>query len=74
MKKKFTPEEAVAKFAARAPVGTPCVYYPIKPFDRSEAVQTRIRSEPWILGHGAVVVMIEGRAGGVSVEHIKFGE
>lgn len=72
MKKRPTPEAIAEQFAAQAPIGTPCVYYPIKPFDRSEAVTTRIRSEPWVLGHGAVVVAIEGRAGGVSIEHIAF--
>lgn len=71
---KSTPEYAAEGFAARAPIGTPCIYYPLKPFDRSEAVKTRIRSEPWVLGHGAVVVAIEGRAGGVSIEHIVFEE
>jgi hypothetical protein len=61
-----------ADFAAAAPIGTECVYYPIKPFCKDEAFPTRIRSEPWVLGHGAVVVAIEGKAGGVSIEHIVF--
>jgi hypothetical protein len=71
---KSTPDEISAQFAARAPIGTPCIYYPLKPFDRGDGVNTRIRSEPWVLGHGAVVVAIEGRAGGVSIEHLVFEE
>lgn len=74
MKEKLTPEMIAAQFAAQAPIGTPCLYYPTTPFDRSKAVLTRIRSEPWVLGHGAVVVAVEGRAGGVSIEHIAFEE
>lgn len=68
----IAPEEIARRFSGYAPIGTPCVYFPLKPFDRSEAVKTRIRSEPWVLGHGAVVVAIEGRTGGVSIEHIAF--
>ena len=62
--------EAVANFAARAPIGTACVYYPVRPFKLADAVWTRIRSEPWALGHGQVVVKIEARVGGVAIEHI----
>jgi hypothetical protein len=66
----MAPDEIARSFSTRAPIGTPCVYYPLKPFVPSEAEQTRIRSKAWVLGHGAVVVMIEGRSGGVSIEHI----
>lgn len=59
-----------AEFAKGFPVGTPCVYFPTKPFNRAEAVESKIRSEPWVLGHGAAVVAIEGKAGGVLLEHI----
>jgi len=57
---------------ARGAIGTPCLYFPTKPFNRDQAVATKIRSTPWVLGHGAVVVAIEARAGGVSIEHIAF--
>lgn len=66
------PEMIASEFALRAPIGTPCLYFPVKPFDRKEAVSTKIRSTPWVLGHGAVVVAIEGKAGGVSIEHLAF--
>lgn len=67
--KKRKGEELAARFAAVAPVGTPCRYYPVLPCTEDDFVDTRIRSEPWMLG-GSVVVAIEGRAGGVSIEHI----
>jgi hypothetical protein len=34
-------------------------------------VQTKTRSEAWALGHGAVVVKVEGRAGGVDITHLE---
>jgi hypothetical protein len=60
------------QFALSAPIGTACLYFPTKPFDRSKAVSTKIRSAPWVLGHGAVVVAVETIRGGVSIEHIAF--
>lgn len=69
---RLTPELIASQFAAGAPIGTECTYYPIKPFRREEAFKTKIRSEPWVLGHGAVVVAVEGKTGGVSIEHITF--
>jgi hypothetical protein len=73
-RKRRTPEMIAADFAADAPIGTPCLYYPTQPFRRVDAIETRIRSAPWVLGHGAVVVAVEGRAGGVLIEHIRFGK
>ena len=67
-----TPDMICEQFARQAPIGTACTYYPIKPFRAEEALKTRIRSAPWVLGHGAVVVAVDGRAGGVSIEHIVF--
>lgn len=68
----LTPEMIAADFAKAAPIGTECLYYPLKPFIRANAQRTKIRSQPWVLGHGAVVVKVEGRAGGVLIEHIAF--
>lgn len=64
----------IEQFAERAPIGTPCTYYPVKPFRVEEALHTRIRSEPWALGHGQIMVKVEGKAGGVAIEHLVFGE
>lgn len=70
--KNLTPEMIAEQFALSAPIGTPCLYYPTKPFDRAKAVATKIRSAPWVLGHGAIVVAVEGMTGGKSIEHIAF--
>lgn len=44
--------------------------YPVLPADEGEFEETVIRSEPWLLGHGAAVVKVEGRSGGVSIKHV----
>lgn len=69
MVRKHT-EAKLAEFRHLFPVGTPCIYYPIRPFSRDQRVHSKIRSEPWVLGHGAIVVAIEGKKGGVLIDHI----
>jgi len=54
------------QFNSKYTVGTHVVYQPVQD---GEGVQTKTRSEAWELGHGAAVVMVEGKSGGVSVEH-----
>lgn len=49
------------------PVGTLVRYYPIAGEPDFELTETR--SEAWALGHGAVVVKVKGRTGGVLVSH-----
>ena len=50
------------------PVGTLVRYQPVKGY--VERVDTCTRSGAWTLGHGAVVVKIEGQVGGVSIDHL----
>lgn len=57
-------------FAKAMPVGTRCRYYPVLPAGEDEWQESVVRSEPWLLGHGAAVVMIECRSGGVSIHHV----
>lgn len=59
----------VDEFNARYPVGSAMRYYPI----RGEAgnIETKTRSEAWALGHGEVVVKIEGRTGGCCISHME---
>lgn len=64
-------EARAAEFAKNFPVGTPCIYFPTTPFKDAEAEMAEIRSEPWVLGHGAAFVAITGRTGGVLIDHIK---
>lgn len=57
-------EEARAAF----PIGATVRYFPLS--DRATFIRATVWSEPWALGHGAVVVKITGRTGGVLVQHL----
>ncbi|CAL9990459.1 hypothetical protein VPHD81_0102 [Vibrio phage D81] len=50
------------------PIGTKVKYYPIMGLDKFE--ETIVRSEPWDVC-GETVVKVEGRSGGVSVNHLE---
>ncbi|MBJ2152866.1 hypothetical protein [Paracoccus sp. IB05] len=63
-------DQNVAQSAVRFPVGSRVLYRPV--MGEPEQEVTRVRFEPWALGHGAGVVKVEGRAGGVSVDHLTF--
>lgn len=69
-KPKFTPEQRRDNYARMAPIGTPVRYYPKLPCGEDDFERSVIRSEPWILGHGDVVVAIEGFSGGKSIDHV----
>ena len=58
------------RFNTENPIGTPVRYFPIKGV--GESIVTKTRSEAWALGHGEVVVKIEGRAGGVCISHLEI--
>jgi hypothetical protein len=60
--------EAVAWNAAH-PVGTPVLAWPGTRDD--EPLVTRTRTPAWTLGHGAAVVSVEGRSGGIALTHIQ---
>lgn len=64
----FAGSMSVAEAVATFPMGTPVRYFPVAR-ERS-FVRANVRSEPWALGHGAVVIKITGRVGGVSVQHL----
>ena len=51
------------------PVGASVVYTPIK--GEPEVKHSTTRSKAWTLGHGAVIVKIEGITGGVSIDHLE---
>jgi len=61
---------AAAEFNRIVPVGTPVKYCPI--IGEEHFIETKTRSEAWELGHGAVVVKVEGKAGGVILEAIEL--
>ncbi len=62
------PGMSVDAFNDTHAVGTACRYYPIA--GDPQHVKTKTRSEAWALGHGAVVVNVEGRTGGVDINHL----
>jgi hypothetical protein len=71
------PNLTADQFNAAHPVGTPVIAYPgVRPEDPAARLlatgrlETRTRSVAWNLGHGEPVVMVEGYAGGISLEHI----
>ncbi|OVZ93609.1 hypothetical protein CBW58_05910 [Yersinia frederiksenii] len=57
------------KFNQKYPVGSRFNYFSVMGIPDSVEVVTR--TEAWALGHGAVVVSVNGRAGGLSIEHMK---
>lgn len=61
-------EARLADARARFPVGARVLYRPVMGWPGQE--ETVVRSSPWALGHGAIVVKIAGRTGGVLVSHL----
>ena len=59
---------------SQIPVGTSVNYYSIigENGPKCEPFPTTIRSEPWKLGDGSVVVKVEGKSGGVAIEHLEL--
>lgn len=62
------PEMNAETFNQLHTVGTAFRYYPVAGL--KDFIETKTRSECWELGDGHPVVLIEGRAGGVSVFHL----
>jgi hypothetical protein len=51
------------------PIGKHVNYYPV--WGDENHIECEIRSEPWALGHGTIVVKVTGLAGGVSISHLE---
>jgi hypothetical protein len=66
---RSTREEQIAAARAKFPVGAPVFYRLV--MGEPEVVASKVCSEPWMLGHGEIVLKIEGRAGCVSVSHLQ---
>ena len=56
-------------------IGTKVNYYPYSredgSFDGITPTPTNITSEPWELGHGAIVCKVKGVSGGVLITHLE---
>ncbi|GIC29822.1 hypothetical protein VCSRO147_0625 [Vibrio cholerae] len=62
--KNLSIEQASIKF----PVGAKVKYFPIRGIDKCE--ECEVRSDPWMVC-GETVIKVSGRAGCVSVNHLK---
>lgn len=65
----MTIDPELAACAQRFPIGERVRFFPIA--GEVDSVTGAIRSEPWRLGHGTIVIKITGRAGGVHVGHLE---
>lgn len=54
------------------PIGKKVRYFPVK--GESAFIETTVRSRPWVLGHGDIVVKLIGRTGGYSIHHLEAME
>lgn len=55
----------------RHPIGTAVRYWPLLNPRGGAPFDSRTRSEAWGLGHGQPVVLIEGRSGGMCLDHLE---
>lgn len=60
-------KETAEEFNQRVAIGTRVRFWPISS-RRENFIDSKTRSEAWELGSGDVVVAIEGKSGGVSIE------
>ncbi|MES2435082.1 MAG: hypothetical protein V4586_14820 [Pseudomonadota bacterium] len=65
---RSTLDDRLAEARKLFPIGCQVIFQPVKGHPKTE--NSRVRSAPWALGHGEIVVAIEGRAGGVAVSHL----
>ena len=70
MKIPLTDDPDIAAAARVFPIGRVVDYQPVS--GRDDYERSAVRSKPWRLGSGAIVVLIEGRSGGVSIDHLSL--
>ena len=61
-------QNQLKRYAEHFPIGIKVRFWPVAGEQTYEDCE--IRSEPWALGHGAIVIKVTGRAGGVLVDHL----
>lgn len=64
------PDPELEEVARRFPIDQRIRFYPIA--GETSSITSAIRSEPWRLRHGQIVIKIVGRAGGVHVGHLEL--
>ncbi|OUR62030.1 hypothetical protein A9Q74_06160 [Colwellia sp. 39_35_sub15_T18] len=63
---------SLVEFGEKFPIGTKVKYFPLA--TNSYFEESEIASEPWLLGHGEVVVKLKGKSGCYGTEHIELNE
>lgn len=63
-------EQRLAHYKARFPIGRVVNFYPVS--GAPDCERTKIRSEPWALDTGTIVIAVNSRAGGVHVDHLEI--
>lgn len=66
----MTPDLELEAVAGRFPIGQRVRFYPIA--GDLNSITTAIRSAPWRLGHGEIVLKVAGRTGGVLISHLEL--
>lgn len=61
--------EQLNAWNAMHPPGSKVRYYPVA--GRGQHTDTITRSEAWIAGGHSIIVLIQGKAGGVSIAHLE---
>lgn len=69
------PQTACARFNEALPVGSRVLYFPVlpaadEPHPRTPPLATVTRSEAYVLSGHSAVVMLQGKAGCVAVDHL----
>lgn len=63
---------SATRFNERFPVGSSFIYHPTPGMPERESVTTR--SEAWLMRNGRLVVRVDGKIGGVSVNRLEPAE
>lgn len=66
-------QKLVDDWNAAHPIGTPVTRYKlINPL--AEPVETKTRSEAWVMGGHSAMVMVDGKSGGVLLESVVLAD
>ena len=64
------PQVSAEEWNRSYPPGTKVFYKALTDNSSMHDMMTRTRSEAWTLGDGSPVVLVEGKSGGVSLDHL----
>lgn len=61
----------IEQITKKMPVGAKVKYFPLL-INKSVFTEHEVRSEPWTLGHGEIVIKVSNKSGGVSIDHLEL--